>query len=204
MKNIMSKVRLASIAVATLTACAGGEVGEGPLDTLAAPAVAAHANMEQTRLAAMSPGKPTAPVGLSISPGTESLPVGQPTGLALRLRTDTPVDGLELTLEAGPGVELLAPTAPLTLGPAPAGGEFEVPVQLVVTGEGPARLAGLMVLESAGQSQARSVSINLPVLGMAAGSNPVAAAAAASKVAPVVDSTGEMVRSMQAETTVRQ
>jgi len=204
MRKTGSRVVVSCSALALLAACAGRE--EGAKDHVfgaPTPAVTAHEHGKAPAdgLAAMSPGKPRAPVGISIVPGTASLPIGAPVGLALRLHTDTAVDGLELTLEAGPGVELLAPTALMTLGPAPAGGEVEVPVQLVLTGEVPARLSGLIVLETAGQRQTRAVSRNVPAKATATRA-PGVPGTAATKPRLVNDSTGELLHSMKVEAVV--
>jgi len=199
-----SMTLLSCSALALLVACAGREesakdqVFEAPT-----PAVTAHEHEKAPagRLAAMSPGKPKAPVGISIAPGTASLPIGVPVGLVLSLRTDAAAEGVELTLQGAPGVELLAPAAPMVLGPSKAGGQVEVPVQLILTGEGPARLSGLIILESAGQRQTRAVSMNVPAQA-AANRAPRIPAAAATKPRLVTDSTGELIRSMEVEANV--
>jgi len=205
MRKIGSMAVLSCSALALLAACAGREEGaQEPVGTARVPAVTAyeHGKASAGRLAAMSPGKPAAPVGISIARGTTSLLVRVPVGLVLSLRTDTAAEGVELTLQGGPGVELLAPSAPMVLGPAQTGGQVDVPVQVILTGEGPARLAGLIVLESAGQRHSRAVSLNLPLDSAGPLTKP-AAVAAASKSRFVTDSSGESIHSMRVEAVVQ-
>jgi len=198
-----SMTLLSCSALVLLAACAGREedsrdqVFEAPTSAV----TAREHGKAPGRLAAMSPGKPKAPVGISLAPGSASLPVGVPVGLVLSLRTDAVAEGVELTLQGAPGVELLAPTAPMVLGPSEAGGQVEVPVQLILTGEGPARLSGLIVLESAGQRQTRAVSINVPAQATATRA-PGVPTAAATKPRLVTDSTGELIHSMEVEAAV--
>jgi len=199
-----SMTLLSCSALALLAACAGREedsrdqVFEAPT-----PAITAHEHGKAPagRLAAMSPGKPKAPVGISLAAGSASLPVGVPVGLVLSLRTDAAAEGVELTLQGALGVELLAPAAPMVLGPAKAGGQVEVPVQLILTGEAPARLSGLIVLESGGQRQTRAVSINVPAQGAPTRASGVRTAAA-TKPRLVTDSMGELIHSMEVEAVV--
>ena len=152
------------------------------------------------RLAGMSPGKPRAPVGLALEGGGGVLVTGVPASATLLLQADADADGVELLLEGSGGVEILAPAGRLFLGPAAAGEVQRVPVQWVVhDSSAPARLEALVVLEAGGERLARPVSLNIPVAGRPrAGSSEVPTAS--SKTAPVLDSTGELVYSMQAET----
>ena len=192
---------LSCSALALFAACAGRE--EAAKEFVGAAEVAAHEHGKEPagRLASMSLGKPAAPVGISVAPGTSRLLVAVPAGLVLILRTDAAAEGVEVALQGGPGIELLAPSLPMVLGPMAAGTQVEVPVQLILTGEGPARLSGLIVLESAGQRQTRAVSINVPAQATATGA-PRVTAAAATKPHLVTDSTGGLIHSMEVEAAV--
>lgn len=197
-------VGLVAVAWLGLVGC-----GTGGGERAAPPATGGHAGWagdgapRAVRLAGMSPGKPRAPVGLALEGGGGVLVTGVPASATLLLQADADADGVELLLEGSGGVEILAPAGRLFLGPAAAGEVQRVPVQWVVhDSSAPARLEALVVLEAGGERLARPVTLNLRVDGKRR-SGDAPSGVAKPSAAPAEDSTGELIYSMQAETTVK-
>lgn len=199
-------IRVLGLIILPWVCLAGCDAATGRPDAEAASAEATvqapHATKARA-IARMSHGKPHAPVGLVLDGEPDPLVPGVPAALTLLLQSEVAADGVELSIQGSGGIEVLSPVERLFLGSAGAGGVLRVPVQLVASeGRAPPRLEVLVIVEAGGERLARPVSLNLRVDGQR---RPAEApmAPASSKVAPVIDSTGELIHSMKAETILK-
>ncbi len=146
--------------------------------------------------ASASPGKPRAPVEAGVV-GRPVLQSGVPGKVTLEVRPGVAVDGLSVQV-AGDAALTVVGQGQFTFGPLAAAEAVRIEVSVTPTSGGIGRLSALLTLDKGGQQQARPVTLTFEIGG------PVTLQAPAEKpvAAPVQDSTGELVHSIPAETTV--
>lgn len=145
----------------------------------------------------MSPGKPQAPVEAYVLEAP-SLHVGVPAQLLVDVRTGIPTAGVEVTIEGDAGLIVVDYAPKLLPATTPVGGH-QVFVDVVPTSGGTWRLTARLVILVGGERLTRLVTLPLVIAG------PVTALPTAEKPSepPVRDASGELVRPLPAETTVR-
>jgi hypothetical protein len=149
------------------------------------------------------PGKPRPPVEVTLVPGA-SLESGVPGLLVLQVRSTAPLEGLGLDVTGDAGLTVVGPpravAAPSIEAPAATeGARARFEVSITPTSGGSRHISGLATYRVDGVMQAAPFNLTLDVGG------PVTVPATSRKPerVPVRDSTGELVDSMPAETTVR-
>lgn len=143
-------------------------------------------------------GKPRPPVEVRLATAAR-LDSGVPGRVTLEVRSGVALEDLELRLEGDEGLALVG-AATHRLPPLAAGEGRRLDVDVTPISGGTRRLSGFLAFTVGGQSQRVPVSLSLPV----AGPDRVGVASAKPQAAPEIDSTGEAVYSMTAETTVVQ
>lgn len=144
-----------------------------------------------------SPGKPHAPVGASLA-DLPPLQVGVPARVLLEVHSGIATAGIEIMIEGDAQLTVMD-YSPKLLPATKAGEGHQVAVDLVPASGGTRRLTARLTLLVGGERQTRLVTLPLAVSGT------VTALPAAEKPMepPVRDASGELVRPMPAETTVR-
>ena len=145
----------------------------------------------------MSPGKPQAPVEAYVL-DEPKLQVGVPAQLRLDVRIGIPTASVEITIEGDAGLTVVDFAPKLLPATTPEAGH-QVFVDVVPTSGGTRRLTARLVLHVGGERQTRLVTLPLVV----SGPETVLPAAEKPSEPPVRDASGELVRPLPAETTVR-
>lgn len=184
----------AVVAVLALTGCGDGSAGS----------TAVSAKVAQPPAARPSIGKPRPPVQVLLVEGP-SLEAGVPGELTLQVRSRVALEAVDLVVEGDEGLALVTVTAlPVTVTSdasrrLPAGEAARFEIATTPTSGGTRHLSGLLSFEVNGVRQ--GVPFSLPV--RVSGPVTLAPVAAKPERTPVRDSTGELIDSMPAETTVR-